>query len=120
MAGGPTPFTSHLRPAHYQSGATVQAQDALSAWTRALDPAIASPNTIFFSALGVRYPGEMLTIVQVVDSTTLRLLLPRADSELLTLLAMPPYWLAHPKQPTVGSRPDRLDPLGPRPRAHLL
>src|SRR5689334_17054009 len=102
-------YTFHLRPAHYQSGATVQATDALTAWTRALDPATASPNTIFFSALGVRYPGEMLTTVQVVDSTTLRLLLPRADSELLTLLALPPYWLTDPRQPASGTGPYRLD-----------
>jgi oligopeptide transport system substrate-binding protein len=102
-------YTFHLRTARYQSGATVQAQDALTAWTRALDPATASPNTIFFSALGARYPGDALTSVQVLDSTTLRLRLPRADSELLTLLALPPYWLADPKQPTAGSGPYRLD-----------
>jgi ABC-type transport system substrate-binding protein len=102
-------YTFHLRPAHYQSGATVQAKDALTAWTRALDPATASPNTIFFSALGVRYPGDMLTTVQVVDTTTLRLQLPRADSELLTLLALPPYWLTDPKQLASGTGPYRLD-----------
>ncbi len=102
-------YTFHLRSAHYQSGATVQARDALVAWTRALDPATASPNTIFFAALGARYPGDPLTSVQVVDSTTLRLHLPRADSELLTLLTLPPYWLADPKQPTSGSGPYRLD-----------
>jgi oligopeptide transport system substrate-binding protein len=102
-------YTFHLRAAHYQSGATVQAQDALTAWTRALDPATASPNTIFFAALGARYPGDPLTSVEVVDSTTLRLHLPRADSELLTLLALPPYWLTDPKQPTSGTGPYRLD-----------
>jgi len=102
-------YTFHLRTARYQSGASVQAQDALTAWTRALDPAIASPNTIFFSALGARYPGDPLTSVEVVDGTTLRLRLPQADSELLTLLALPPYWLADPKQPAVGSGPYRLD-----------
>ena len=102
-------YTFHLRSAHYQSGAVVQAQDSLTAWTRALDPATASPNTIFFAALGVRFPGDPLTGVQVVDSTTLRLRLPRADSELLTLLALPPYWLTDPKQPTAGSGPYRLD-----------
>ncbi len=102
-------YTFHLRPAHYQSGATVQARDALAAWTRALDPATASPNTIFFAALGASYPGDPLTSVEVVDGTTLRLHLPRADSELLTLLALPPYWLADPKQPTSGSGPYRLD-----------
>ena len=90
-------YTFHLRAAHYQSGATVRAQDALTAWTRALDPATASPNTIFFAALGARYPGDPLTSVEVVDSTTLRLRLPRADSELLTLLALPPFWLYDPK-----------------------
>ncbi|HXO59496.1 MAG TPA: ABC transporter substrate-binding protein, partial [Candidatus Acidoferrum sp.] len=102
-------YTFHLRSARYQSGATVQAQDALTAWTRALNPATASPNTIFFSALGARYPGDPLTTVEVVDSTTLRLRLPRADSELLTLLALPPYWLTDPKQLTSGSGPYRLD-----------
>jgi ABC-type oligopeptide transport system substrate-binding subunit len=102
-------YTFHLRNARYQSGAPVQAQDAVTAWTHALDPAIASPNTIFFSALGARYPGDPLTSVQVVDARTLRLRLPRPDSELLTLLAMPPYWLADPKQPTAGSGPYRLD-----------
>src|SRR6202022_2540694 len=105
-AGRPYPFP--LRSARYQSGATVQAQDALTAWTRALDPAIASPNTIFFSAIGARYPGETLAMVQVVDSTTLRLHLPKADSELLTLLALPPYWLADPKQTTVGRGSHRV------------
>jgi ABC-type transport system substrate-binding protein len=102
-------YTFHLRAAHYQSGTAVQAADALTAWTRALDPAKASPNTIFFAALGVRYPGDPLTSVEVVDNTTLRLRLPRADSELLTLLALPPYWLTDPKQPTMGSGPYRLD-----------
>ena len=102
-------YTFHLRTARYQSGASVQAQDALTAWTRALDPGTASPNTVFFSALGARYPGQALTSVQVLDSTTLRLRLPRADSELLTLLALPPYWLVDPKQPTAGSGPYRLD-----------
>jgi ABC-type oligopeptide transport system substrate-binding subunit len=102
-------YTFHLRTARYQSGATVQAQDALTAWTRALDPATASPDTIFFSPLGARYPGDPLTSVEVVDSKTLRLRLPQADSELLTLLALPPYWLADPKQPTAGSGPYRLD-----------
>ena len=102
-------YTFHLRSAHYQSGATVQAQDALTAWTRALDPAKASPNTIFFAPFGVRYPGDALTGVEVVDSTTLRLRLPRPDSELLTLLALPPYWLTDPRQPTAGSGPYRLD-----------
>jgi oligopeptide transport system substrate-binding protein len=102
-------YTFHLRSARYQSGASVQAQDALTAWTRALDPATQSPNTIFFSALGARYPGDALTGVEVVDSTTLRVRLPRADSELLTLLALPPYWLADPKQPSAGTGPYRLD-----------
>ena len=102
-------YTFHLRTARYQSGATVQAQDALTAWTRALDPATASPDTIFFSPLGARYPGDKLTSVEVVDSKTLRLHLPQPDSELLTLLALPPYWLADPKQPTAGTGPYRLD-----------
>src|SRR5206468_11839533 len=41
-------YTFHLRSAQYQSGTTVQSQDALTAWTRALAPATASPLTIFF------------------------------------------------------------------------
>src|SRR5260370_29891937 len=108
-------YTFHLRTARYQSGATVQAQDALTAWTRALDPATASPDTIFFSPLGARYPGDPLTNVEVVDSQTLPLRLPQADSELLTLLALPPYWLADPKQPTPASRPHPLDKMDHRP-----
>src|SRR5207248_1067427 len=95
--------------AQYQSGATVQAQDAVTAWTRALAPGTASPLTSFFSPLGVRYPGDSLNAVQVVDGKTLRLRLPQPDSELLTLLALPPYWLADPKQPTSGSGPYRVD-----------
>ena len=102
-------YTFHLRNAHYQSGATVQAQDALSAWTRALAPQMNSPLTIFFSPLGARYPGDSLTGVQAVDSTTLRVQLPQANSELLTLLALPPYWLIDPKQPTAGAGPYHLD-----------
>src|SRR4030081_2980640 len=39
-------YTFHLRSAHYQSGATVQAQDALTAWSRALAPSTQSPNTV--------------------------------------------------------------------------
>src|SRR2546421_526181 len=102
-------YTFHLRSAQYQSGATVQAQDAVPAWTRALAPGTASPLTIFFSPLGVRYPGDSLSAVQVVDSKTLRLRLPQPNSELLTLLALPPYWLADPKQPSSGSGPYHLD-----------
>ena len=83
-------YTFHLRSAHYQSGATVQAQDALTAWTRALAPQTNSPLTIFFAPLGARYPGDALTGVQVVDSKTLRVQLPQVNSEFLTLLAFPP------------------------------
>ncbi|HET9848768.1 MAG TPA: ABC transporter substrate-binding protein, partial [Candidatus Dormibacteraeota bacterium] len=102
-------YTFHLRAAHYQSGASVQAQDALSAWTHALAPDTHSPNTIFFAPLGAHYPGDPLSAVQVVDGSTLRLTLPQPDSELLTLLALPPYWLMDPKQPTSGAGPYRLD-----------
>jgi ABC-type oligopeptide transport system substrate-binding subunit len=102
-------YTFHLRSAHYQSGAIVQAQDAPTAWSRALAPETASPLTIFFAPLGERYPGDALTGVQVVDSKTLRVQLPQADSEFLTLLALPPYWLADPKQPTMGAGPYHLD-----------
>ena len=106
--GGKT-YVFHLRDAHYQSGSSVQAQDALTAWTHALSPATHSPNTLFFRPLGPRYPGDPLTGVQVVDSKTLRLDLAQPDSELLSLLALPPYWLYDPKQATAGSGPYRLD-----------
>jgi ABC-type oligopeptide transport system substrate-binding subunit len=106
--GGRT-YTFHLRDARYQSGAAVQAQDALTAWSRALAPQTQSPLTIFFAPLGARYPGDALTTVQVLDARTLRLRLPQANSELLTLLALPPYWLVDPKQPTSGSGPYHLD-----------
>jgi len=102
-------YTFHLRNAHYQSGATVQAQDALTAWGRALVSQTNSPLTIFFSPLGARYPGDALTGVQVIDSKTLRVQLPQANSELLTLLALPPYWLVDPKEPASGAGPYRLD-----------
>jgi len=39
VADGGKTYTFHLRDARYQSGATVQAQDAVTAWTRALAPA---------------------------------------------------------------------------------
>jgi oligopeptide transport system substrate-binding protein len=106
--GGRT-YTFHLRTAHYQSGASVQAQDAITAWTRALAPATASPLTIFFAPLGARYPGDPLAGVDVVDSRTLRVHLAQPDSELLTLLALPPYWLTDPNQSTSGSGPYHLD-----------
>src|SRR5438067_8336192 len=102
-------YTFHLRSARYHSGVTVQAQDAVSSWSRALAAETHSPNTIFFSALGARFPGDALTGVDVVDGRTLRLRLPRPDSELLTLLALPPYWLTDPKALTAGSGPYRLD-----------
>jgi ABC-type oligopeptide transport system substrate-binding subunit len=102
-------YTFHLRDARYQSGAAVQAQDALTAWSRALAPQNQSPLTIFFAPLGARYPGDALTTVQVLDARTLRLRLPQANSELLTMLALPPYWLVDPKQPTSGSGPYHLD-----------
>jgi oligopeptide transport system substrate-binding protein len=102
-------YTFHLRNAHYQSGATVQAQDAVTAWNRVLAPQTNSPLTIFLSPLGARYPGDALTGVQAVDGKTLRLQLPAANSELLTLLALPPYWLVDPKQPASGTGPYHLE-----------
>ena len=102
-------YTFHLRDAHYQSGATVQAQDALTAWSRALSPQTNSPLTIFLSPLNASYPGDALTGVQVVDSKTLRVQLSQPNSELLTLLALPPYWLVDPKQVTAGTGPYHLD-----------
>ncbi|HEY9288787.1 MAG TPA: ABC transporter substrate-binding protein [Candidatus Dormibacteraeota bacterium] len=102
-------YVFHLRSAQYQSGNAVQAQDAVTAWTHALAPATNSSNTIFFSALGARYPGDPLTGVTAVDSRTLRLELTQPDSELLTLLALPPFWINDPKQGSAGSGPYHLD-----------
>ena len=105
-------YTFHLRTAKYQSGATVQAQDAVTAWTRALASGTASPLTAFFAPLGARYPGDSISGVQVVDPRTLVVRLPQADSSLLTRLALPPYWLADPAlhgAPTSGSGPYHLD-----------
>lgn len=103
-------YTFHLRTAHYQSGAPVQAQDALSAWTRALAPGTASPLTGFFAPLGARHSSDSLTTVEVLDSRTLRLRLPRPDSKLLTLLSLPPYWLYDPKgiTATIGNQPEAI------------
>jgi oligopeptide transport system substrate-binding protein len=106
--GGKT-YVFHLRSAQYQSGNAIQAQDAVTAWTHALAPETHSPNTIFFAPLGARYPGDALTGVQVVDSATLRLQLAQPDSELLSLLALPPYWLDDPKQPSSGAGAYHLD-----------
>lgn len=94
-------YTFHLRDATYQSGASVQAQDAVAAWTRALDPKTASPLAAFFAPLGARHAGDQLTGVEAVDPQTVRLRLPGPNSELLTLLALPPFWLYDPK--AVGS-----------------
>jgi ABC-type oligopeptide transport system substrate-binding subunit len=112
IADGGRTYTFRLRPGHYQSGAAVGAQDAVSAWSRALNPLTASPLTAFMAPLGVRYPGDTLTAAEVVDARTLRLRLPRPDSELLTLLSLPPYWLYDPASVTgqpVGSGPYRLE-----------
>src|SRR6266550_2821184 len=89
-------YTFHLRAAKYQSGATVQAQDAVTAWKRALAPETASPLTTFFAPLGAHYPGDALAGVQAVDPKTLVVRLPQPDSSLLTRLALPPYWLDDP------------------------
>jgi ABC-type oligopeptide transport system substrate-binding subunit len=102
-------YTFHLRSAHYQSGSPVHAQDALTAWTRALAPATASPLTTFFAPLGASHTGDPLTTVDVVDAQTLRVRLPVADSAFLTLLAFPPYWLTDPAHLDSGSGPYRLD-----------
>lgn len=87
----------------------MRAQDALNAWQHALDPGTNSPNTVFFAPLGARYPGDPLTSVSVIDNQTLRIRLPQPDSELLTLLALPPYWLFDPKTPSSGAGPYHLD-----------
>jgi oligopeptide transport system substrate-binding protein len=105
-------YVFHLRTAHYHSGALVQAQDAVTDWTRALAPSTNSPLAAFFAPLGAHYPGDPLTGVQAVDAATLRVSLPQPDSEFLTLLALPPYWLYDPAsttQPPGGSGPYLLD-----------
>jgi ABC-type oligopeptide transport system substrate-binding subunit len=89
-------YTFHLRSATYQSGAHVQAQDAVTDWRRALDPKTASPLAAFLAPLGARHAGEPLTGVDVVDPQTLRVHLAAANSELLTLLSLPPFWLYDP------------------------
>ncbi|TME48519.1 MAG: ABC transporter substrate-binding protein [Chloroflexi bacterium] len=109
IANGGKTYTFHLRRARYQSGNAVQAQDAVAAWTHALAPDTHSPNTIFFAPIGAHYPGDPLAGVQVVDASTVRLQLPQPDSELLTLLALPPYWINDPKQSASGSGPYHLD-----------
>ncbi len=102
-------YTFHLRLAHFQSGTAVRAQDAVAAWTRVLAPATASPLTAFFRPLGASNAGDPLTSIEAVDAQTLRLRLPAPDSTLLTLLALPPYWLSDPQHPDSGSGPYRLD-----------
>ena len=105
-------YTFHLRSTRYQSGAQVQAQDAVAVWTRALAPATASPLTGFMASLGGRHPGDQPAGVQALDQRTLRVRLPAPDSEFLTLLSMPPFWLYDPSKPgdpSAGSGPYRLD-----------
>ena len=109
--GGRT-YTFHLRAAQYHSGAQVTAQDAVTDWTRALDAQTAIPLTTFFGPLGAHFPGDPLQGVQALDPATLRVTLIQADSEFLTLLALPPYWLYDPAgsaQPPSGSGPYVLD-----------
>ncbi len=105
-------YTFHLRAAKYQSGATVQAQDAITAWKRALAPETASPLTTFFAPLGARYPGDSVGDVQAVDQKTLIVRMTQPDSSLLTRLALPPYWLDDPGlngAVSSGSGPYHLD-----------
>jgi ABC-type oligopeptide transport system substrate-binding subunit len=105
-------YTFHLRAAKYQSGTAVRAQDALTAWNRALAPETASPLASFFVPLGARYPGDAIIGVQAVDAKTLVVRLPQADSSLLTRLALPPYWLDDPGlngAASSGSGPYHLD-----------
>jgi len=112
LSDGGRTYTFHLRTARYHSGAPVHAQDAVADWTRALAAQTASPLTTFFGPLGAHYPGDTLTTVQALDATTLRVTLLQADSEFLTLLALPPYWLYDPAgtaQPPSGSGPYVLD-----------
>ncbi|GAC1479165.1 MAG: peptide ABC transporter substrate-binding protein [Candidatus Dormibacteria bacterium] len=112
-------YTFHLRQAHYQSGALVQAQDALTGWTRALAAGTASPLATFFSPLGASHPGDSLTGVDVVDGQTLRVRLAEPDSALLTLLALPPYWLTDPAHLDSGSGPYHLESWDRGHRLHL-
>ena len=112
LSDGGRTYTFHLRTARYHSGALVRAQDAVADWTRALAAQTASPLTTFFGPLGAHYPGDTLTTVQALDATTLRVTLLQADSEFLTLLALPPYWLYDPAGtglPPSGSGPYVLD-----------
>jgi len=105
-------YTFHLRAAKYQSGATVQAQDALTAWKRVLAPETASPLTTFFTPLGASYPGDSITGVQAIDQKTLVVRLAQPDSSLLTRLALPPFWLEDPGlngAVSSGSGPYHLD-----------
>ena len=105
-------YTFHLRAARYQSGAAVQAQDAITAWKRALAPETASPLTTFFAPLGAHFPGDPLSGVQALDQKTLVVRLPQPDSSLLTRLALPPYWLDDPSlngAASSGSGPYHLD-----------
>ena len=90
-------YTFHLRTATYQSGAPVRADDTVADWTRALDPKTASPLSAFFAPLGARHAGDTLTGVDAVDPQTVRVRLATPNSELLTLLALPPFWLYDPK-----------------------
>ncbi|HEY8678486.1 MAG TPA: ABC transporter substrate-binding protein [Candidatus Dormibacteraeota bacterium] len=106
--GGRT-YIFHLRAARYHSGTSVQASDAVTAWTRALAAETASPLTVFFKPLGPSHPGDALTGVDVIDPHTLRVHLPEPDSALLTLLALPPFWLTDPNHLDMGSGPYRLE-----------
>lgn len=108
LADGGRTYTFHLRAARYHSGAPVKAQDAVADWTRALAAPTASPLATFFGPLGAHSPGDALTGVQALDAATLRVTLVQPDSEFLTLLALPPYWLYDPAgtaQPPSGSGP---------------
>src|SRR5256712_11412409 len=90
-------YTFHLRAAKYQSGATVQAQDAVTAWKRALAPETASPLTTFFAPLGARYPGDSLNGVQAVDNKTPGGAPPQPHTSVLARLPLPPYRLDAPR-----------------------
>src|ERR671935_853091 len=104
-----TTYTFHLRDARYQSGAPVRAQDAIADWSRALSPAVNSPLAVFFKPLGASHVGDRLAGLTAPDDRTLRIHLAAPDSELLSLLAYPPYWLFDPA--SVGPAPSGSGPF---------
>lgn len=94
-------YTFHLLPGlRFQSGKPLQAQDVKYSLERALDPALvaarggALPAVAYLGAIAgapdrIAGRATVLTGVQVVDDTTLRIELSRADQDFLQALALP-------------------------------